>query len=442
MNAQPDTQRQTFFPWPEKVLGPRPGLKEINLLCWGLFCLCVVAPACIVLALQYRTGSLYFEKTPVDFVYLYGGGQIENTHPAVDVYDYQLQVDVNNRIVPMESGSTYGVSPYPPFVYQFFRLFAKLSFENAFLVWFAISLLLYVAGVRMVLKEFLPQDRVGRSLILCFALASLPFLMDTLGAGQMSPVGLFFMSLAIVQERRGRPFLSGLALSVLLYKPTLLLFAIPMLVLTRRFRTLLGFMAGCGILAMISTLLAGAGIWPAYAHLLQSFGRSTGVTGQKRRLWKYVDLNSFSYAVPHGRSSVALALLACFVVAIVIWVAVVLWRSAGGDRIDQVLAWAVAIVWSMLINVYYPNYDSILLVIVVAVCLSTLRELQWSGAFSLVLTLAVLTFAIEWFTEPVAKRYAVQLLTFVILAWAATTTLLLQNAKRTVATTAPVPLAS
>ena len=442
MNGLTHTEHRSFIPWPEKVLGPCPGLKEINLLCWGLFCLCVVLPACVVLALQYKAGKLYFERTPVDFVYLYGGGQIANTHPAVDGYNYPLQVEVFNRIVQMESGNTYGVSPYPPFVYQFFRLFAKLSFQNAFLLWFAISLLLYIAGVRMVLKEFLPQNRVGRSLILCFALASFPYLADTLGGGQMSPVGLFFMSLAIVQERKGRLFLSGLALSVLLYKPTLLLFAIPMLVLTRRFRTLLGFMAGGGILVLISSLLAGVGIWPAYAHLLQSFGRSTGVAGQKRRLWKYVDLNSFSYAVPHGRSEVALALLGCFVVAIVIWVAVVLWRSAGGNPTDQVLTWAVAISWSMLINVYYPNYDSILLVIVVAICLSALRELQWSGAFSLALTLAVLTFAIGWFTEPVAKRYGVQLLTFVILAWAIATTLLLQSTKRSIAATESAPLAS
>lgn len=424
---QSQTQHQSIVPWP-KFLGPRPGLKEINLICWAVFTLCVVAPACIVLGLQLRSGNLYFTKSPVDFVYLYGTGQIANTHPAIEVYNYRLQLEVFNRIQPLDHG-TYGPSPYPPFVSQFFRLFARMSFETAFLAWLGVSLVLYLSGVLLAVREFFPQDRLTQSLILCFALASSAFLLNTLGNGQISSIGLFALSLSIVLERRGRPFSSGLALALMAYKPTLLLFLLPMLILTRRFKTLGGFAAGGGILAAISTAIAGVRIWPTYVHFLNSFGKTSGVYGESSlRLWKYVDLNSFSYAVPEGRSRLALGLLAGIAVAAVGWSAVALWRSSVSDNAQRSLTWAVAITWTMLVNVYFPIYDSILIVLVITVALAALRDLHWSRAFEWLVLLGVAEFAVGWFTERVAKQYGVQLLTLVILAMAVSLTSVLRRA--------------
>ncbi len=260
------------------------------MVCWALFCLCIVAPAAFILGMQMKAGGLYFEKSPVDFVYFYGIGQIAKAHPAIDVYDYQLQSEIFNKIQPLQDGK-YGPSPYPPFVSQFFRLFAGLSFENAFLLWFAISLTLYLAGIVLALRSFLPEDQLTRSLILCFALASSPFLLNTLGNGQLSSIGLFFMAMALLGEKGSRPILSGIALSVLIYKPTLLLIVVPMLVITRRFKTLLGLTVGASTLMLTATLISGIRIWPAYLHFLNSFGRTSGVYGQSSlRLWKYVDL--------------------------------------------------------------------------------------------------------------------------------------------------------
>ena len=342
MNSRTDTQHRSLVPWPT-IIGPRPGLKEINVICWALFCLCIVTPAVVILSMQMKAGNLYFEKAPVDFVYFYGIGQIAKTHPAIDVYDYQLQTEIFNKIQPLRNGK-YGPSPYPPFVSQFFRLFAGLSFKSAFLLWFAISLTLYVAGIVLALRAFLPEEPLVRSLILCFALSSSPFLLNTLGNGQLSSIGLFFMVLALLFQQGSKPILSGTALSVLIYKPTLLLIVVPMLVITRRFKTLLGVTVGASILVLIATLLGGIRIWPAYLRFLSSFGQTSGVYGQSSlRLWKYVDLNSFSYAVSDGRSPMALTFLVCFVIAVALWAGIALWKSAGRNDPRQSLAWAVAI---------------------------------------------------------------------------------------------------
>lgn len=432
MNGPIDIEHRTHLPWP-RILGPRPGLKEINVVCWALFCMCIVAPSVVIFTMQMRAGNL-----SVDFVYFYGIGQIAKTHPAIDVYDYRLQQDVFNKIQPKHDG-LYGPSPYPPFVSQFFRLFATLSFEHAFFLWSAISLVLYLAGITLALRAFFPDDPLTQSLVSCLALAFSPFLVNTIGNGQLSSIGFFFLVLALLAERRSRPILSGLALSVLIYKPTLLLIFLPMLVITRRLKTLLGLTAGAGALFLIATFLGGVRIWPTYLHFLDSFGRASGIHGQSSlRLWKYVDLNSFSYAVRDGRSRIALAFLVCFVMAVAIWAGVAWWKSAGDNDPQQSLAWAAAIAWTMLVNVYVPIYDSILIVIAIIISLSALRRLKWMRARDWVVFLAVSMFAIAWMTEPVAKRYGVQLLTLALLAFAVTITYLLQRASRTIPVSARV----
>ena len=96
--------------WPERVLGPLPGLKEINLICWGLFIGFVIAPILFVLVIQSRTGRLYFRESPVDFIYFYGTGRIANEYSAIEVYDNNLQLKTFNEIQPSRDGA-YGTSP-------------------------------------------------------------------------------------------------------------------------------------------------------------------------------------------------------------------------------------------------------------------------------------------------------------------------------------------
>ena len=91
-------------------------------------------------------------------------------------------------------------------------------------------------------------------------------------------------------------------------------------------------------------------------------------------------------------------------------------------------------------NVYSPIYDSILIVIAIILAISALRDLKWPRAHEWVVLQAVLMFAIAWITEPVAKRFGVQLLTLELLAFAITLTFLLQRANRAVLVGETVPV--
>ncbi|MGO9776781.1 MAG: glycosyltransferase family 87 protein [Terracidiphilus sp.] len=416
---------QTGLRWPVRLLGPAPGLKELNLLCWGLFLLGLLPTIAGVVYTQFATsGALH-----ADFVYYYGSGKLLNQYPVSQLYDYDLQLKIFNGIYPIHEGK-YGPSPYPPFVAWFFSPFARLSFENAYFLWMGISLILYLAGIGAVLAAFFPRQRLKASLFFCFALASRAFLMDTLLNGQLSSVAVFAVGLAVSLERRSKPLYGGLALAILAYKPTLLLVILPMLLLTRKFRMLAGFVAGSAVLLLASTAYAGIGIWSAYLRLLHFFGNTAVLNGHALRLWKEVDLNAFSYAIPGGRSTAGLAILVCLFCCIAAWLALLLWKSAAAGSSAQSLAWAATLTWMLLLNVYVPRYDSILVAISLILTLAALQALGWRKAWGRMILLALVVFAVAWITEEIARSYKVQILTIVLFVLGVAQLILLRRAIR------------
>lgn len=399
--------------WPTRLLGRRPGLKEANIVCWGLFIAFLLVPLCVVTVIQVRQGTGFIRRLHSDFVYFYGDGQI-GTHSPARLYDYPLQQQVFSSIFPAYHGE-YGPSPYPPFVALFFSLFSHLSFEASYGLWFGLSLVLYLLGIGAALGLAFPGEGLKQSLIYCFAVGCYPFLFSTLINAQLSSVAVCAVGVAIYEEKRGRFFVSGLILALLAYKPTLLVLIVPMLLLSRRFRAAAGFAAGAGALCAVSTLFAGIGVWQKYYEFLRSFSSLTGFGGASRlQLWKYVDLSSF-FAAASGRQDGAgkdAALATSAVIAI--GLATLLWRSARGSEPVQWLAWAATLTWTLLLNIYVPIYDSVLAVIAVILTLGALRTLGWRIANEWITLLSVVTLAISWKTVSFAQAHHVQLLSIAL----------------------------
>ena len=396
--------------WLRRTLGPALNLKELNVICWGLFLIGLVLPLCVVAALQKQVPDS-------DFVYFYSMGRILNEYPAERVYDYGLQQQVCTEVHPLKDGK-YGPIPYPPFVGTFFRPLARLPYPMAYAIWLGLCLALYVGGIMITTRRYFPDDAVRRSLILCLALSFFSFTFEAFVNGQLSAIGFFALALAVREEDLGHPFVSGLAVSACLYKPPLLLLIVPMLVVTRRFRALLGFAVGAAALALFTVATEGTRVWAGYSDLLLHFGQgATGLHGASfLRLRKYVDFTSFSSLVAGGRSWVGLVLIygySCWagVTLIRLW-----WNSPKAHRSAGTLTWMATITWTLLLNVYVPRYDSILVVLSIigtAGVWRTFRETTLSR-WLVVITVAIL--ASSWITEEVALASGVQVLTLLIAA--------------------------
>jgi hypothetical protein len=402
--------------WPERILGPRPGLREVNLVCWAMLIAFLLAPICVVRGTQMLHGGISIRQLDSDFIYLYGDGQIAARYPAARIYDYQLQQQVYTAILPKRDGGFYGPSPYPPFVILFFEPFTHLSFGTAYLLWMSMSLLLYLCGIGATLKAVFPDARLQSSLLLCLSLAFYPFIFTTLMNGQLASVAVCSIGLAIYQEEQGNAFRSGLALGLLAYKPTLLPLLLLFLVLTRRFKALSGFITTAAILILAATALAGREVWWAYAYMLHSFGHIAGMGGASQvQLWTHVDLGSFFDAIPVGTSIAGRTVLAAIFAVSLGALVVLFWMSRTRGKPAQWLAWAGTLTWTLLLNVYAPIYDSVLVVIAVILMLGALRDLGWRIATEWTILLAVMIFVVSWITEPIAKAYGVQLLTMLLL---------------------------
>jgi hypothetical protein len=407
-----------------------PGLRELNLACWGLFLGFVVFPLFVPIFYDLKTGSAFIHLLPVDFTYFYGIGKIVNEYSFSRLYDYSLQLTIFNGIYPLR-GHTYGPSPYPPFVALFFSLFARLTFMEAYLVWLATSLALYCAGIASVIKVAYPKDRLRASLIFCCSLGFYPFFICTLKLGQLSAIAVFSVGVAIFQEHKGRPFTSGLALAILTYKPTLLFLLVPMLLITRRIRAFLGFLTGASILILLVTAFAGLDIWSTYAHFLTFFQQVSVYRGQSLlQLWEYVDLTSLSYSIPGGRSAIALTVLASLTIAILAVLAALSWKSAAHRAPVQYLVWSATLTWTLVLNLYVPVWDSILVVVAVILTLGALRTLVWGEAGQWVGLLAISIFAVTWNLAAKGNQHGSQWMTILLFLLGSTQLFLLYRAIR------------
>jgi len=159
-----------------------------------------------------------------DFIGIYLDGLIALRHDAAALYDMTRRSALLNEIAP---GA--GNLRYPPFygpqLSMVFSPLARLPYRTALDVWMACSLGIYIACGLAVWSTCarLRDNRAATTLLLL----GNPALYYLLGFGQISAVALLCVTLAFFALRANRPFLGGLAIGSLAYKPTLaLVFAI------------------------------------------------------------------------------------------------------------------------------------------------------------------------------------------------------------------------
>jgi hypothetical protein len=204
-----------------------------------------------------------------------------------------------------------------------------------------------------------------------------------------------------------------------------------MLFVTRRFKMLFGFLTGAALLVGITTAFDGVGIWPVYSQFLSLFGHVVGVNGQSAlNLSKYIDFGSVSHMLPGGRSAIGLAILICMVAAIAAVLAFLWWKSAACAKPTQCLVWATTLTWTLLLNVYVPIYDSVLVVIAIILTLGALKKLRWDAAAGWVVLMSLLIFAGAWETEAIVRSHRIQILSLLIAALGAGQLFLLHRAIR------------
>jgi hypothetical protein len=215
----------------------------------------------------------------------------------------------------------------------------------------------------------------------------------------------------LVWERRGKYFLSGLALALLAYKPTMLVLIGPMLLVTRRWRTLGGMITGGVRCWQVSWLALGGQVVLAWFETMIGYSRHSTGALSGLRIWKYVDVSSFARALWGGNgvlrwATVGLAFAVCLPF---------LFRAWWTKREENSLSWALAIAWTPVLNLYFGVYDVTL--VVAGVLLLTTWHYQRGGLSSEYKFLLLLLYATPWFSQTLTKTVGLQVFTLVLAAF-------------------------
>jgi hypothetical protein len=306
------------------------------------------------------TGSDRFHN---DFTFYYAAARIGVTHGWQSIYDLNLQqaqLDALGSRITIAELARY-ISP-PPVAWLALP-FTWLPYPIAYLLWSAL-LLAALAGT-----WYLAAPGTGRVRLihLVAALAWLPVIY----ALQLGQPGLF-VALGVAGSyallRSNRPFLSGLALGVIVLKPQLG-FLLPIALLAGgRFRAVLGAAVSIGLLVIASGVNVGPDGMAAYAERL-----------------------SFAADVPVNRQLTLALVIGGLAAARLVQGAIAIWALALAFRLrKQPLEWiyVLALLGGLLATPYLHLDDLVMLGLAFWLYLRIPGRPRWAWAFVFALVIA------------------------------------------------------
>ena len=357
-----------------------------------------------------------------DYSCFYVAGSLLNSHPADHLYDFDLQSELYHSLLPGIPKEQEIPFVNPPFFALPFQLLSLLPYLTSYLVWIALSSVLYVAGFALIRGTLnsLPAADFKISLLVAFSFA--PFLLETAFGGNSSAFGFFSVALALYYERRNKQLASGMALALCFYKPTLLVLLLPMLLIGRQFRALLGVAIGGTALAAVSILMVGWDSSLRYVQMLLNLSQMTSGADDVFRTWKYVDLMSFSRLLLGTESPFALVVVLVPTLIVGVLLIKAWWSIDDGGRNRRDLIWASTIAWTLVLNLHAGIYDSILVVASMLLTAGVLYERATDPSAALLgpfRWLLVLVYVTPLFSQHVARLVGFQPFTLILAAAAA-----------------------
>ncbi len=354
-----------------------------------------------------------------DYSAFYVAGAVLNKYSPDQLYDFNLQSKLLHSFLPGIPASEELPFLNPPFFALLFKPLSLLPFLPSYLAWILISTGLYISGLLLILKTLPAIPAHVRSLVLLLAISFEPFIMESAFGGNTSAFGFFALALAIYFEHAGRFTLSGVSLALCLYKPTFLLLILPMLMFSRRTRTIVGFLSGAAVLAGISLISIGKQSSLDYLNILLGASAKSLSTRAVFRTFKYTDIFSFSRLLFGNFKAMYWATITITAVSSLPLLFQRSWKTANLNHKRKDLVYACTLTWTTVFNVHFGIYDAV--IVVLAILLTANVLYQSSDKHSTALspgfrTMVILLYIVPWISQYMAMVLRVQLFTLVLAA--------------------------
>ncbi|HUZ32988.1 MAG TPA: glycosyltransferase family 87 protein [Xanthobacteraceae bacterium] len=282
-----------------------------------------------------------------DFVNVIAAGRLALAGDAAAAYDWPEHKAAEVRAIGHDFPDYFGWH-YPPTFLFAAAAIATLPYLAAAIVWLVATFVAYAAALAGILGR-----RNGLFLAIGF-----PAALWNITAGQNG-----FLTAALIGGTLGllerRPALAGICLGLLTYKPQFGLLFPLVLIVDRRWRTILVATAVACALAITSWFTFGSASWEAFAHWMPITGRVVLSDGGAD--WSRLQ-SLFGLVRAHGGSETAAWMVQIAGSAVVTVGIVWLWRSrAAYDLKAAALAAA-----TLVVTPYLYMYDLVVLAVAAA----------------------------------------------------------------------------
>ena len=393
----------------QRIIGPLPGQNEAR--AFSIFAL-IAGLICCGLSVYYGFRGETFMGRPMgsDFVEFYAAGKALNQHQPAVIYDIPALTQLEHESLPAMSRTQMLIFGYPPVVGQLYRPFALLPYKWAYCAWLVFSLALYATGLWLLFGGWAHANYRRTALLL--SLSAPMYTLETWMGGQLSVVTFFAVAVFVYCFEKRWLVLAGAALGLATYKPSLIAIPAAMMILGACWRMFAGLCGGSALLLLGSVATAGVNGLRLWMVQMRVFAGIATTNETIIRRTKYVDLNSF-FSILLGGSSVERGIATLTAAAAFLFMGWTWWRARQQPHDVQRYLWGATLTWTLMINIYAPVYDTILVVPAGALIARSLYVRSKREQAGLQLWLIAL-WLVPWLTQSWADYLRLQILTPVL----------------------------
>jgi len=254
--------------------------------------------AIVIFYLLKILAEIFFNNTFMilggDFLSFWSAGYVANTQGYEAAYDITEIGKIQYQYIPKPLNiSNYQYIPLPtiflPYFLLPFQVLARISLVPAFILWSLLNLLGYIGFLKWFCAKLnIHYDNRIKLLSVLFFPTFQSLYWGQIGLLLLIPIGEFFRSLIC-----GKPYRAGAWLSLLLIKPQVLILIIPFFIITKQWKTVLGFILTSILIIITSFLLAGKDGMLSWLQLLNkvSSNQITSIGAKGMLNWKSLGLN-------------------------------------------------------------------------------------------------------------------------------------------------------
>jgi len=287
-----------------------------------------------------------------DFIQFYVPGAIANRHDIAALYDIDQWAALVPRLVP---GVTDARFPpiYGPQISLLFAPLARLPYGTAVMVWMVLTLTASLACGYWVWNAC-PRLRRYRAAAILLLVAS-PALHFAISFTQISALALLCVTGAFFALRANRPFLAGVAIGSLVYKPQLGIAAAVIFVAAAEWKVVLGAILGAILQLGAAAVFWGPAVLGDYAAALIRLTPQIPIQFEPYRFQMHSWLAFFSLlGVPDRPAMIAYVIVA----AVILFIALRCWKSPA----PLAVRYSVFLFATVLVDPHIYVYDLLVLI--------------------------------------------------------------------------------